>query len=157
MELLFNDQQDKNHLAKIQNLIPEAEEIILCSGWIKIDGLELISKDLEIAAKRGAKITVISNSKHTKGKTITSLKKLGKLGVNHICVDETAKYFHTKFYYFQSKNKYHAIIGSANLTKGALLSNEELSVLICGEVEDAEHKKLNQYLRRLNDAYKVRK
>lgn len=150
MELLFNDKNEKNHLIKIKNLISEADKIMLCSGWIKIDGLDLISKDLGLAAQRGAEITVISNSKHTKAKSIALLKKLD---VKHICVDHTHTYFHTKLYYFQSKSKYQAIIGSANLTEGALLSNEELSILIYGDLGDAQHKMLTPYLERLTDKY----
>ena len=53
---------------------------------------------------------------------------------------------HTKIYYFESGDKYTAVIGSANITKGGLSTNEELSVTMHGTRGDSFFLELQQYL-----------
>lgn len=151
MELLFNHKEE-NHLTVFKGLIAAAEEIILCTGWMKNDGLNELKDDLKAALRRKAHILVISNSKddHTEKRWIRFFEKEG---VKHILVKNPPRYFHTKLYYFRSQGRYTAIIGSANLTEGALKNNEELSVVISGDINDASHLQLSEYFRRLNSEY----
>jgi HKD family nuclease len=151
MEIIFNKKiKSENHLKRLKSLISRSDEMIFCSGWVKIDGLKLLSKELELATKRNAAITIITNKEHTNAECIDYLKKYN---VKHIVIDKSCRYFHTKMYYFISNDSYYAIIGSANLTSGALKSNEELSVLISGKIGDSEHAKISPYLERLFREY----
>jgi HKD family nuclease len=150
MEVIFNELEPKNHLSKLRHFISQSDEIILCSCWVKIGGLRLLSKELESAIKRNAVITIISNRDHTDTKSTVFLKKYN---LRHIVVDKSLRYFHAKMYYFKSNEEFHTIIGSANLTSGALRSNEELSVLVSGQIGDCEHRKISMYLERLTTEY----
>ena len=151
MEIIFNKPKSENHLGKIKHLISESDEMILCSGWLEIKGLKKLSKELAAASDRNAEITIITNKKHTDEECTRFLKNYR---LRHVIVDESNGYFHTKMYYFKSSDTYHAIIGSANLTNGALTSNEELSVFISGKIGDEQHIKLYPYLKRLSSKYK---
>ncbi|OJA43470.1 hypothetical protein BGV68_33750 [Burkholderia ubonensis] len=70
-----------------------------------------------------------SNDMHTKQE---AADELAALGVEHIVVDNGKTYLHTKLYYFEVDDRYAAIVGSANITKGALTSNEEFSYASTG-------------------------
>lgn len=152
MEVIFNKSKYENHLKTIRRLISASDEIIFCSGWVKIEGLKLLSKELASASDRNAKITVITNKEHTDENCADFFKSYR---LKHIIVDDKQRYFHTKMYYFKSSDTYHAIIGSANLTSGALTNNEELSVLISGQIGDDQHTRLSPYLKRLSTEYEV--
>ncbi|WP_413231290.1 phospholipase D-like domain-containing protein [Paraburkholderia kirstenboschensis] len=73
-----------------------------------------------------------------------------KLGVEHIIVDHTQTYLHTKLYYFEADDQYSTVVGSANITEAALTSNEELSYVVSGIKGDAQHQQLAAYLVRLD-------
>ena len=150
MEMIFNKNSSENHLKKLKELILKSDEMIICSGWVKITGLKLITKELKSAMKRKAKITLITNREHTDQECIAYLKNHN---IKHIIVDKSSRYFHTKMYYFLSNDSYDVLIGSANLTSGALKSNEELSVLYSGKIGDNEHKKISLYLDHINREY----
>lgn len=49
--------------------------------------------------------------------------------------------FHPKIYFFWGKKRWEALIGSANLTTGALTKNSEVMVLLSGEGDDYAHAK----------------
>ncbi|MCP5173484.1 MAG: NgoFVII family restriction endonuclease [Moraxellaceae bacterium] len=150
MEIVFNDSNSNNHLKVLTELMLKSDEMIFCSGWVKIEGLKLIAKELSLAIKRNAKITLITNKEHTNQECIEYLKEYN---VNHIIIDSSKRYFHTKMYYFVLNDNYNVLIGSANLTSGALKSNEELSVLTSGKIGDNEHKKIALYLERISREY----
>lgn len=121
MELLSN-QGRRNHRKRLVDLISKSNEMILCSGWLNLSGLNKILPALRAAKQDNhASITIYSNKKHTNQECIDSLSEF-----NHIVVDDSIKYLHTKLYYFQSDSKYTALIGSANLTLGGLV-NKNLS------------------------------
>lgn len=62
---------------------------------------------------------------------------------------------HTKLYYFESDTRYAAIVGSANITEGGLVHNDELSTVHHGTVGDVQHKMFNDYLEHLVALYKL--
>lgn len=143
------------HLKRISKLISESNKIIICSGWLKYNGLKLLSKHIASAISRGANVTIVSNIKHTETRCIKYFKKRK---INLILVDEkTDRYFHTKLYYFEKNNIYTFIIGSANITAGALVSNDELSISIDGIIGDTNHHKINPYLTHLETEYGLTK
>jgi HKD family nuclease len=70
-----------------------------------------------------------------------------------VIADNTRRYLHTKLYYFENGDSYTAMIGSANLTKGGLGCNEELSLVLNGSHGDAGHAQITQYLAELAAAF----
>lgn len=69
-----------------------------------------------------------------------------RAGLTHRMVGPHSRALHTKIYYFASGDAYTAVIGSANITKGGLRANEELSVTMRGTRGDSLFLDLQQYL-----------
>jgi HKD family nuclease len=140
-----------NHGKVLAAFIGESERMVLCSGWLDYPGLELLLPSLDLALARGAAIRVYSNKKHTKAGAARALAK--RSAITHVIADNTRRYLHTKLYYFENGDSYTAMIGSANLTKGGLGCNEELSLVLNGSHGDAGHAQITQYLAELAAAF----
>jgi len=105
-------------------------------------GVEILSDALKQAVERGARITVYSNDGDgdTQPRAVCALNKLG---IEHVLV--TAFFLHTKLYLFEAGDNFTAIIGSANITRNALTTNEEFSAVVTGKKGDDHHRKLAEY------------
>ncbi len=138
----------KNHRHRLATLIEKADKIVLCSGWMKYNGLELLLPSLEKAISKNVEITIYTNQEHTDAKSIKSLAD--NPSIRHIIIDdEKSRYLHSKIYYFQSNTGFVAIIGSGNITLGGLIKNEELSIEVSGELDSREYVRINKYLKHL--------
>lgn len=147
MKLITNCKAD-NHRKLINNLILSSGKTVICSGWMKFNGLDEILISLDKAIENGAIITIYSNKAHTEEKVINALKERNR--IKHIIADDKHRYLHSKIYHFESSNNFTSIIGSANITSGGLISNEELSVELSGLIGSDEHNKIIDYLDDLN-------
>lgn len=146
MLLQLNANKD-NHRKVLADLIKRSEISVLCSGWLKYAGLKHLLPAIDHALKNKSQITIYSNKKHTDSGAVESLKS--RKSILHIVVDDSAKYLHSKVYYFESAGEYKVIIGSANITSGGLISNEELSVSLVGTIGDYQNNQIKEYLARL--------
>lgn len=156
IEIIHNRSVQENHFSEISHLISHSEKMILCAGWVNIEGLILLSASLNTALNNNADITLITYS--DKKKKHTSLKCLAffkKWNLRHVPVTNKGVEFHTKLYYFISGKNFTAIIGSANITEGSLTNRDELSVKITGEIGDSEHCKIVSYLDWLSEKYGI--
>lgn len=149
MRLQRNRGRD-NHRRLLANLIATSDLSVLCTGWLKHQGLKLLLKSIRQATLNGARVIIYSNREHTEVGAIRELQKFG-LSVKHFIAEEEHRYLHTKLYYFEGKGQYTAIVGSANITNGALTSNEELSVHITGIIDDPVQWQLKTYIGELNE------
>jgi HKD family nuclease len=91
-----------------------------------------------------AAITVYSNEEHTEGQAIAAIAE--RPAIKHFVMTKESRYLHSKLYYFEHGGEYTAIIGSANITYGGLVRNEELSVRIEGEIGDTQQRQILCYL-----------
>lgn len=153
MKILTNN-GDSKHRDLLVSLIKDADKAILCSGWLKLAGLNLVLPVIKDAANRGATLILYSNDKHTESKATEALRAIP--GVAHVIVSHEYRYLHSKLYYFESGRQYTAMVGSANITEGGLVSNEELSVILEGTLGDRQHDQLAGYLNELRDLANVR-
>jgi len=96
---LITNYDKKNHRALIQKLILSSEKIIICSGWMKKQGLlKLLPSLKETIKKNNASITFFTNEKHTEPEAIELLR--GILQINHTLISKNKKTLHSKIYYF---------------------------------------------------------
>lgn len=153
MILVQNTQKKKNHLAHLARLIAESEYSVLCSGWVKADGLELLREAIDVAVQRGASITLYSDHENTRDGVREALARWPTLGHGIA----TKPRLHTKLYYFERAGRYTALIGSGNITKGGLRTNEELSVQLTGQVGEPQQAQIAAYLAHLAKLYPPRK
>ncbi|WP_434137029.1 NgoFVII family restriction endonuclease (plasmid) [Pseudomonas luteola] len=149
MQLISNLDSSSSHFQRIISMIADAHHVVLVSGWIKGEGVDLLLSPLKAALERRASVTLFTNSKHTKKDSLKRLKSL--TGLKHVIVPDTLVYLHTKLYYVEDSTGFKAMIGSANITKSALEKNEELSVYFEGALGCAEHEQLKAYLSHLDE------
>jgi HKD family nuclease len=150
MKLISNISKN-NHGHRLVELIKASDSILLCSGWVDSKGLEIITPALKSALTRGVDIKVFTNKKHTSDLCIQALSSIQ--GVKHIVIDNDVKYLHSKIFYFAKGQSYTLLIGSANLTYGGLVRNEELSIETSGLIDSFEHEKVYEHIKYL-DTYK---
>jgi len=143
MKLITNKAR-KNHRKRINDLILWAESIVICSGWMKQNGLKLLLPNLKKAIEKNVKITFFSNEIHTEIDAIKSLKELKH--IKHVLIPKNKKTLHSKIHYFQKGNVFIAIVGSANITLGGLVKSEELSIEIEGDLNSDEHLQIRNYI-----------
>lgn len=147
MQLVSNSNR-KKHRAEIVRQILSSNTIILCSGWLKLDGLKLLLPALEQALRRPeTSIRVYSNAEHTEAE---ASKALETRQIEHICVSKAAFYFHSKLYYFERGSFFTAVVGSANITYGGLVRNEEVSTIYSGAVASPAQLAVKKYLDHLS-------
>jgi hypothetical protein len=116
--LLQTNSGKRKHVHLLSELIKKSEVSILCSGWIKLPGLKDLLPSIDAALANGAAITVYSNLTETLEGVAPALAS--RTGLTHRMVAPPSRALHTKIYYFESGDKYTAVIGSANITKGGL-------------------------------------
>lgn len=148
MQIVINVRKStKSHLATLKKIIESSEEIVICSGWMKMCGLSELLPTMDIALTRGASIRVYTNREHTESGCIEALA--ARKQIIHANVPKPT-YLHTKLYYGRQGSSYIAMIGSANVTAGGLWKNEELSQVVNGVVDDPLHSQLAPYLKTLS-------
>lgn len=150
LTFIHNKSPSENHLTTITRCLADADNVFICSGHLKTEGVAILSDALKQAVARGARITVYSNEgdrrdRNTEPDAITALNDLG---IEHILVKRF--FLHTKLYLFEAGDNFTAVIGSANITKNALTENEEFSTIVTGQKGDDQHRKLAEYAAYLN-------
>ncbi|MEJ1162341.1 restriction endonuclease PLD domain-containing protein [Variovorax sp. CCNWLW186] len=146
MQLVHNNGKH-NHRKLLQELIQDSETSVLCSGWINLAGLKRLMGSIDLAIRNKASITVFSNRKHTEAGAVEALRMRPE--VRHFIANEDHRYLHSKIYYFEKGGQYTALIGSGNITRGGLVSNEELSIRLTGTIGDARQEQISAYLTNL--------
>lgn len=137
-----------NHRKLFASLISESERSVLCSGWLKYSGLKLLLPSIDDAINKGARIVVYSNDQHTEPEAADALAL--RPALQHVIASGAHRYLHTKLFYFLKGENYTAVIGSANLTEGGLVKNEELSIIISGKKSDLTQEQLEDYVLELS-------
>jgi HKD family nuclease len=145
--ILQTNSGKRKHKHLLAELISKSELSILCSGWIKLPGLKELLPAIDSALANGAKVTLYSNLEQTWEGVAEALSSRSAL--THHMIDGSVRALHTKIYYFETGNQYTAVIGSANITKGGLSGNEELSVQMNGIKGDQLYHQLQGYLQSL--------
>jgi len=115
----------------LKKLISDSDEIHWAVAWGTTNKL---TDKLIDNKKKIKKIIIGIDFSHTDPKL---LQQLSSSNNSKVAIDMTQGTFHPKIYYFESKNKATAIVGSANFTNGGVEGNNiEAAILIEGSVED---------------------
>ena len=144
---LVQNRGHRNHRATIASLIKSSKRSVLCSGWIKVEGVRALLPAIDSALLNGASITIYSSEKETLPDAIAAIPD--RPGLEHLIVPHGRMYLHSKLYYFEQGTNYTVLIGSANITYGGLVKNNELSVRFTGSVGDEKHRELTSYMEEL--------
>ena len=134
MEYLTNT-DDQNHAVTLNILLKKAIRLDCIVAFAKMSGFNMISEELHAALKRKkfeARFVVGLDFYQTEPILLNKLFTLSKkYNLSLFISNSKDGIFHPKVYAFQnSSNLSYVVIGSANLTGGGLLKNNEASTLI---------------------------
>ncbi len=137
MKILSNSEA-KNHKTEILTAFEFAEEIIICTAFLKYSGLKSF---LEVINKKSFKVTFYVGTNFYQTEP-NALKQL--FTDNHIIYlnRESFPTFHPKIFFFRTQNNVKLYIGSANLTSGGLENNIETSIECDTTIDSLLHKDL---------------
>ena len=150
---LVRNQGRRNHRAVIAALLKSCNRAVLCSGWMKVEGVKALLPAIDCALSNGATLTIYSSEKETLPDAAAAIPN--RPGLHHLIVPNHGAYLHSKLYYFEQGAKYTALVGSANITYGGLVSNEELSIKFSGIVGDDKHRELVKYIDNLRKLWET--
>lgn len=133
---LIHNKKEKNHLEWLLELINNYNEIYLATAFLKMSGLKLLLPTLKKRIKDGCALHIIAGPYFglTEPAALDILLKLFKNKSNCFIYLDLGKtntsVFHPKLYLFKNNTDVSIVSGSANLTSGGLVGNNEVSTLI---------------------------
>jgi len=139
MRFLTNDTNDK-HLDNLLSHLDHSTEAYIAIAFLKESGLNELIHSLTNFVEAGKKIDIITGQNFglTEPKALYTLRNLfeeNKSGQIYLAnANKHTPIFHPKLYLFKNGSRCHVIAGSANVTGGGLLNNDECSILIDCEV-----------------------
>lgn len=121
----------KNHKTAVQESLGAADEILLMVAYVREKGVNMI---LDCLKGKPTKVLCSFDMGITQ---LSGVRKLIDQGAEVRVYRSTTGTFHPKVWLFKSRDRWQALVGSANLTSSALTSNVEVSALL-GEQDDID-------------------
>ena len=129
-KLLVNDFTNNiKVLSYITEYLKICDEFIFVVAFANMGGLSLLTNTLEETNRKNIKGTIILSAyqKFTQPNVLKKLKEYRNIDL-YLIKDESQ--MHSKGYIFRKDDMYSAIIGSSNITQGALTTNKEWNIKI---------------------------
>lgn len=130
MNTIINNLLGVNHAERINELIKVSSKIVILTAFFKETGLAIIHETIKNAILDGKEVLIVCgiNYYQTEPKALLKLNELiGDKTNAKIMIYAENKMFHPKVFFFETNTESILIIGSANLTKGGLKDNVEIS------------------------------
>lgn len=134
MKLLNNLNEEQSHVNELCKCLKTSQKAYISVAFLKMSGLSLIMDALKTFLSNKGELHIIAGQNFglTEPEALTCLFNLledysaSKL---YLYKAESAdSIFHPKMYLFESKKAGKIILGSANMTKGGISSNNEVSI-----------------------------
>lgn len=136
MATLITNGEADNHHTYLLSKLQESTEAYFAVAFLKSAGLTLLLPAIEKFLAAGKRITLVAGQHFalTEPKALYTLRELFRgyptCKVYLAKATSPTAVFHPKMYLFRTEAGCHVISGSANLTKGGLLSNSECSLAV---------------------------
>ena len=151
----ISNNSSTNHLYYILQNFEGADEIWIATAFLKISGLNLLLPAIKKHIKANKPIQIIAGQNFglTEPQALRTLHDLfiskpnAQLFLDKAISNEQV--FHPKLFIFKNGSSGTVLSGSANITKGGLISNNEVSVSIDVTTVDKEWKELNSYFKKI--------
>lgn len=150
VEFITNN-KPSNHLDYIIKSFDDTDEIYLATAFLKMSGLNLLFPYIKKHIEKGKAIQVIAGQ-HFGLTEPDALRKLHTLFLKNpnaiLYLDKAlnkSAVFHPKLFMFKKGDSGIVISGSANLTKGGLMDNQESSIVINTIIESSNWKDASCY------------
>ena len=135
--MLVSNAERGDHATAIAELLSWGSEISIAVAFLKKAGADHIASILTTRLASGAEAEIFVGTDFflTEPEALKRLLELKRYGAISISVaDRSAATFHPKVYSARHGTEVRTLVGSANLTGGAMRSNEELSLRLDHEV-----------------------
>ncbi|WP_394777141.1 phospholipase D-like domain-containing protein [Flavobacterium sp.] len=142
---LISNQESEKHLSEIIKALENADEIIICTAFLKMSGLNFLIEKINLKDFKTI-FYVGTNFYQTEP---AALKKLYSDGHTIFLNTNKKPTFHPKIFYFKNEKNITVFVGSSNLTSGGLLTNVETSIEITSNSESI----INSDLKRLFESF----
>ena len=155
MEIISNFNERNNHLKIIEDCLKSYNKAFFATAFLKMSGLNNLSKSIKKFLKNGGELTFVAgqNFALTESKALKEIRKIlkpypkSKLYLAN--ANSQNSVFHPKLYLFQNNNSACIISGSANITNGGLVNNNEISLLQKCKISDEIWKSAKQYFQNI--------
>lgn len=151
VELLTNATEN-NHLNALNQLLPEADEVYMATAFLRVSGLSQLLSGIRNCLSNGGKVTMVigKNFAQTEPEALRKLHQLsvkqGNLLIRFSLGLEEHGTFHPKVFLVRKGRDADIITGSANITGGGLVSNEECSIWVQTKSTEDIYKETKKYL-----------
>ncbi len=138
--VLVANNGNEGHARAIADMLEGAVEIYIANAFLKRAGAHLIAPAIKRSLEGGGTVQIYIGSDFflTEPEALELLLKIREKhpAFNIQLAKQGSATFHPKAYLARKGNRYHSLIGSANLTGGALILNEELSISLSHKAGD---------------------
>ena len=150
--LLRNDpEQNEKIISHLLRSLQNCDEFYFSVAFITMGGLIMLLEVLRELKKRGIRGKILTTD-YLNFNDPAALRKLLTLDNVEVKVFDSGD-FHTKCYIFKNADMYNIIVGSSNLTAGALTTNTEWNLKISSLREgDIASSALSEFKRNWNNA-----
>lgn len=129
LKLLYNDYRKGNSvLANIEKGLKNCESFWLSVAFITKNGLIVLKETLKVLRNKGVKGKILTTD-YLNFNDPNALRELLDFPNIEVRVF-TKEHFHTKGYMFKNAHNYTFVVGSSNLTQGALKENKEWNIKV---------------------------
>ncbi len=136
MKLLNNLNEEQSHMNELCECLKTAQKAYISVAFLKMSGLNLIMDTLKMFLSNKGELHIIAGQNFglTEPEALSCifdlLKNYSKSKLYLYKVESADCIFHPKMYLFESKNGGKIILGSANMTKGGISTNNEVSICL---------------------------
>ncbi|MCR5734726.1 MAG: DEAD/DEAH box helicase [Lachnospiraceae bacterium] len=123
-----NDYKEgKKVLSSIEEELLRCDHFQISVAFITLSGVTPLLQTLQELEKRGITGEILTTNylNFSEPKALETLNGLSNITIRMYDVEKSGEGFHTKGYIFKKNDIYRIIIGSSNITQGALTSNKE--------------------------------
>ncbi len=114
-------------LSSIEDELLSCREFSISVAFITMGGITPLLQTLKELEKKGIRGRILTTDYllFTEPRALETLHKLENIKIKIYVTNNSAKGFHTKGYMFKKEEMYRMIVGSSNMTLGALTVNKE--------------------------------
>lgn len=150
--ILVSNYKSKNHLETINKIFESSEEIFIAVAFLKSSGLKLLISTIKKSLEDNTLVEIFVGTDFFQTEP-SALKQLLTLKEKYstckvMIANQAQATFHPKIYMARRGESYRSLIGSANLTKGGVNSNEELSLFVTHTKSESLTKEIMTTFRR---------
>ena len=132
--MLISNSAGANHAGVIADILENSDAIVIAVAFLKKGGADHIVPIIEKRLAAGAKVEIFVGTDFFITEP-AALERLLNVCRRHpacavLMANRAQATFHPKIYSARRGDRWRSVIGSANLTRGALQSNEEVSLLV---------------------------